>query len=605
MFIKRTKVTRGGREYVYLQLVEGYRDESGAVRQHVVAKLGREDRLKASGQLDALAGSFARLDPPLAGIRRDVGPLLVVSHLADELEIAATVDRPLRRSPRSELSVGELVVALVANRLCSPSPLYDISGWASGAAIQELFGTPAALLDDDRLGRGLELYAPHAETVRGALAARAIERFGIDAGRLHVDLTAVRMTGAYESSSLIAKGWGQGQGVGRQVRTLQACSTDGVSLYLRPDPGNAAELTLVGCALERLRALTQTDGAAPALLICDSAVGQPRTLAQIARAGLRFIAPLKASTGWRERYLQQVGPQALRPLAYVSQRERERKLPASKRTRYRGAIRDWDAVDPKTGETQRFRIAYIHSSEQEREVKAARERALQKAEDKLGRVRNGLGGRYYKTRKHVDRRVSQILVGPAKDLIEVKTATRKGRPTISFKRDPEAIARAALADGVYTLATNLPDRRLRANAILSRYKGQQIVERRHRDLKQTLRVRPIFLHKDERIHALVSIIGIALLVFGLIETQLRKRLAQTTDGQQQLMPGLLPENRAAKPTGRNVLGAFQGLGLTYTTNGIVLDQLTATQRHILDLLEIQPPWPEQRQVATTNCGKRG
>ena len=592
MFIKRTKVRRDGREYVYLQLVEGYRDERGRVRQRVVAKLGREDELKASGQLDALAGSFARLDPPLAGIRRDVGPLLLLSHLAHELRIAATVNRLLPRSPRSELSAGELVVALVANRLCSPSPLYDIAGWSSGAAIQELFGIPAALLDDDRLGRGLEAFAPHAEAVRGALAARAIERFGVDAGRLHVDLTALRMTGAYEDSSLVAKGWAQGQGVGRQVRALQASSEDGVSLYLRPDPGNAAELTLIGASLERLRSLADSDGK-PALLICDSAVGQPRTLCQIQRAGLSFIAPLKASTGWQQRYLDEVGAEALRPLAYVS--ERERKLELFERTRYRGAIRAWEVEDPETGEPHRFRIAYIHSSEEEREVRSARGRALERAEQKLGRVRNGLGGRHYKTRKQVDRRVAQILVGQLADLIEVKTATRKGRPTISWRRNEQAIADAARADGVYALATNLPDRRLGANAILERYKGQQIVERRHRDLKQTLRVRPIFLHKDERIHALVSIIGIALLVFGLIEAELRRRWAEATAGAEELMPGLLPERRAAKPTGRNLLAAFQGLGLTYTAGGIVLDRLTATQRRILELLEVELPWPEQER----------
>ncbi|MCA1699806.1 MAG: hypothetical protein LC790_13230, partial [Actinobacteria bacterium] len=32
----------------------------------------------------------------------------------------------------------------------------------------------------------------------------------------------------------------------RQVRALQASSADGVSLYLRPDPGSASELALVG-----------------------------------------------------------------------------------------------------------------------------------------------------------------------------------------------------------------------------------------------------------------------------------------------------------------------------------------------------------------------
>lgn len=594
MFVKRTKVKRGDREYVYLQLIEGYRDKRGRVRQRVVAKLGREDELKATGQLDALAGSFARLDPPLAGIRREVGPLLLVSYLARELELQATVDRLLPRSPRSELSVGELVVALVANRLCSPSPLYDVAGWASGAAIQELFGIPAALLDDDRLGRGLELFAPHAEAVRGALAARAIERFGLDAGRLHVDLTAVRLTGAYEESALVRKGWGQGQGVGRQVRALQAASADGVSLYLRPDPGNAAELTLIGSSLERLRSLAAGDGQGPALLVCDSAVGQPRTLCRIERAGLAFIAPLKAGAGgWRERYLDELGPRALRPLAYVS--GRERKLAASQRTRYRGAIRDWEVEDPETGERHRFRLAYVHSSEEEGEVRAARERALARAEEKLGRVRGGLGGRHYKTRKQVDRRVAQILVGQVKDLLEVRTGTRKGKPTISWRRDAEAIAEAEGADGVYALATNLADRRLGANGVLCRYKGQQIVERRNRDLKQTLRVRPIFLHKDERIGALVSVIGIALLVFGLIESELRKRLAEATDGEVELLPGLLPEGRAAKPTGRNVLGAFQGLGLTYTAEGIVLDRLTATQREILQLLGADIPWPERER----------
>ena len=68
-----------------------------------------------------------------------------------------------------------------------------------------------------------------------------------------------------------------------------------------------------------------------------------------------------------------------------------------------------------------------------------------------------------------------------------------------------------------------------------------------------------------------------------------------TDGDQELLPGLLPEGRAARPTGRNVLAAFQGLGLTYTTDGIVLDRLTATQREILELLEVEVPWPEQER----------
>jgi hypothetical protein len=581
VYIKRHAVVRGRRRYVYLRLVQAYRDEQGRVRHRVLRTLGREDELKASGQLEQLMGSFARLDPPLAGVRREVGPLLLAEHFIGGLELIGTVDRALPQRGRSQLSVGEVVAALICSRLCSPSPLYDIAGWASGAALQELLGIPPALLNDDRLGRGLETLAVYAEPLRGALAARAIERFGIDAGRLHIDLTTLRVAGAYEHSALVAKGWGPDRRVARQVRTLQATSACGVSLYMRPDPGNAAEVALIGASLERLQQLCGPGG----LVICDAACGYPKTLCQIARSGLRFIVPLRAATGFRERFLAEVEHAALRPLGYVA--ERQQGQPAALRTRYRGALRDWQLTDPDTGAALALRVAYIHSSEHAREVAAARERALVKAENALARVRRGLGGRYYKTRRQVDARVAKTLTGPVEGLITVTTGTRAGRPALTFSRDHEAIAQAARTDGVYALATNLPGR-LSAERVLRLYKEQQIVERRHRDYKQTLKVRPIFLHNDDRIHALTSIVGIALLIFGLIESQLRRAL-----GDDEQLPGLLPEGRAAKPTGRNILAAFQGLGLTYTPHGIRLDRLTHTQQRVLELLKIQPPWPQQ------------
>ena len=491
------------------------------------------------------------------------------------------VDGSLPRSPRSVLSVGEVVAALIGSRLCSPSPLYDVAGWASGAAVHELLGIPAALLNDDRLGRALETFAVHSESVRGALAARAIEIFGLEVGRLHVDLTTLRVAGAFEESALVAQGWGSDRHVRRQVRALQAATPDGVSVYWRPDPGNASELALVGQSLQRLKALTGPAG----LLVCDSACGNPKTLAQLHDAGLRFVVPLRASSGFGEKFTQEVGHDALRPLDYLAARERGRR--ADQRTRYRGCLRDWTLTCPENARQLPVRVAWIHSSEEGREVAAARERALGKAESQLERVKRGLGGRYYPTRAHVDKRVATIIGPNIQTLITVQTGTRHGKPTLSWQRDHNAIAHVAATDGVYPLATNQPGR-LSAVRVLRQYKDQQIVERRHRDAKHTLKVRPIFLHNDDRIHALVSIVGLALLIFGLIETQTRHAL-----GEHEQLPGLLPEGRAAIPTGANILAAFQGLGLTYTPNGIRLDRLTHTQRQILKLLQIQPPWPEQ------------
>jgi Domain of unknown function (DUF4277)/Transposase DDE domain len=591
MFVKKTKVKRSGREYSYLQLVEGYRDEKGKVRHRVVANLGRKDALKDSGQLEALAGSFARLDPPMAGTRRSVGPLLLVEHFLRELNVKDTVDGALPRSTRSILSVGEVVCALIASRLCSASPLYDVAGWASGAAVHELLGIPPALLNDDRLGRALETFAVYAEDLRSRVAAGAIERFGVDAGRLHVDLTTVGVSGAYEHSALVAKGWASDRRVARQVRTLQACTPDGTVLYSRPDPGNAAELTLVGASLERLLAIS-----GPGLLIvCDSAMGQPKTMREIDQAGVRFVVPLRASAGFRERFLKDAGHAALRAVRYVP--EREAKLPAELRTVFKGTLRDWEIPGSDKHPPLKLRVAYIHSSEEATQVADARERALVKAEDALARMHNGLGGRYYKTQAQVERRIGQILGVNITGLIDVTVSTRAGKLTVSWHRNQDAITTAASLDGIYALATNLPGQ-ITAGKVLRLYKDQQIVERHHRDMKQTLKVRPIFLHNDDRVYALLSIVGISLLIFGLIEARTRTALGET-----QQLPGLLPEGRAAKPTGRNILAAFQGLGLTYTHTGIQLDRLTDTQQHVLELLQIQPPWPQQADLALASRGK--
>jgi len=131
MYVKRHTVHKGGREYVYLRLVEAYRNEQGQVRHRLLHTLGREDELKASGQLDQLAASFARLDPPPLGTRREVGPLLVVAHYLRRLGLVSLVDETAPMRGRSLLTNGEVIAVLVANRLCGPAPLYDVASWAS------------------------------------------------------------------------------------------------------------------------------------------------------------------------------------------------------------------------------------------------------------------------------------------------------------------------------------------------------------------------------------------------------------------------------------------------------------------------------------------
>ncbi len=587
MYPKVKTVRRGGRNYEYLELVEGRR-EGTRVRQHVVANLGRLDELVAGGQLEALAAGLSRLHQPPAGTRRHVGPLLIVAHYLQALDVAGIVDEVIPRRGRALAGHGEIAAVLAASRLCSPAPLYDIAGWASSAAVAELLGVPAALLNDDRLGRSLEALAEVAEDVRGKLLLAAVSRFAVaDASRLHLDLTAVRFAGHYAGSGLAEKGWSADRTIARQVKTLQATVPSGVALYFRPHKGAAGDLTAFMAAIEALAAALP-----PGLVVvADSGLGYLENLCAADAAHVKFVVPLRADTGWAGRFDAGIpgGLADLQVLDHVSWRERN--LPASQRTVWKGLL----ALFPVTGEDgtrHDLQAAYIWSSEEAASVRDARERALAKAEEALTRIRNGLGGRSCKTRRQVDAKVAQILAGAAAGLLTVRTGTRAGKPVITWARDDDAIAAASRLDGLYALATNLPGHGdgtpLTALDVLKIYKDQWIVEQRHRDLKQTLKVRPVFLHNDDRIQALIAIIGIALLIFGLIEAELRASL-----GDGVALPGILPEGRPAIPTARAVLAAFDGLHLTYTPGGIVLDHLTQVQRTILGLLDIPLPWPEK------------
>src|ERR1700739_4569293 len=119
MYVRRHRVRRGSKEYVYLRLVQAYRDDHGRVRHRVLQTLGREDELKASGPLEQLMGSFARLDPPMVGVRREVGPLLLAWHFISALDLIGTVDRALPQRGRQQLSVGEAGARLGWRRFCS------------------------------------------------------------------------------------------------------------------------------------------------------------------------------------------------------------------------------------------------------------------------------------------------------------------------------------------------------------------------------------------------------------------------------------------------------------------------------------------------------
>ncbi len=119
-----------------------------------------------------------RFGPP--SVEKSLGALPVVAAFGRRLDIAGIVDRLCPVRDVAIATHGQVIEALVANRLTSPAPLVHVEDWARAFAVAEVFGIDAGTLNDDRAGRALDAIAPHLDEIVGSVGARAIGEFGID-----------------------------------------------------------------------------------------------------------------------------------------------------------------------------------------------------------------------------------------------------------------------------------------------------------------------------------------------------------------------------------------------------------------------------------------
>jgi hypothetical protein len=156
------------------------------------------------------------------------------------------------------------------------------------------------------------------------------------------------------------------------------------------------------------------------------------------------------------------------------------------------------------------------------------ERALQQLAGKLGR-------RPYTTLSAVHKRVTALLKGhPARRFVDVQISGGPGTEaplTLTWTRSQALLAQATALDGRYVLGTNAPA--LDAAQMLERSKQRDVPEKRFALVKGPLAVRPVYVHKEERVLGLVFCTLVALLLFALLELALR-RAGLPLSGQQFL-----------------------------------------------------------------------
>jgi transposase len=514
----------------------------------------------------------------------------VVASFGRRLDLQEIVDRACPVREVATLTHGQVIEVLVANRLTSPTPLRRVEDWARTWAVTEVFGILPETLNDDRIGRALDAIAPKLEAIVGSVGAQAIAAFGLEVARLHWDMTSISLYGAYEEpeEGFIAPRFGHPKDRRpdlKQVQTGLGVSGDGgVPVFHRAYDGGAGEVAQVAGAMRALRELA---GERRFLVVGDSKLISYANLRDVLAAEVDFIAPA-SKTYVPAEVLASLDLAAAAPVDYLA--ERDHGKPAEQRGSYR-VVEDTMAIAGKrtTDPVLRVRRVFVWSSARAQAAATARARKLDRARGDLERLTRGLGSRHYPTVDKVHARLAAIAkqrrVG---GLLRAEVGTdKRGTPTLTWHFEPAALAAEQATDGWYALLTNLDPTQANAAQVLARYKGQEVVERRYGSFKGPLAVAPMFLQSNRRIQALVTVICLALLIFCLVERQVRRAIAPDLTLQG------LYVGQPAKPTGRLIFQALAGLRLIPASghDPPVIPQPSPLQAQLLQLLDVDPTQP--------------
>jgi len=523
-------------------------------------------------------------------VEKTLGTLPVVADYCRRLDLAGIIDRACPVRDLAHLSHGQVIEALVANRLTSPAPLVRVSGWARDWAVPEVFDIDPAELNDDRIGRALDAIAPELDHIVGSVGAQAISAFGIDVSRCHWDMTSVSLYGAYEQTEedYPAPRFGHPKDRRVDLKQIQAglavTGDGGVPIFHRAYDGGAGEVAQVVGAMT---ALTKMAAPREFLLVGDSKLVSYTNVAAMITSGVEFIAPA-SKTYTSAETLAALDLDSATEVDYVA--ERDAGTPAAEHGTWR-VTEDTMTVTGKRKKDPTFtlRRVFVHSTARAQAAATARAKKLNRARDDLDRLVRGLGSRHYPDTNAVTARITAIASArrvAAYLRAQVSTDADTGKPTLDWSFDQPALDTEAATDGWYALLTNLPAD-TDASEVLIRYKGQEVVERRYSTIKGPLAVAPMFLKNNRRIAALVTVICLALLIFCLIERQVRTAIAPavTLDG--------LYAGRPAKPTGRLIFEALTRLRLIPGVNGQPpgIPQPPPLQARLLALLDVDPTRP--------------
>jgi len=455
-------------------------------------------------------------------LRRHLGALPVLYSLLEALQIRDIINR--HRPTRAQVDHGTVALVLILNRLTMPLPLYRIADWLAQTVLVHALGIAASKFNDDRLARTLDAIQPHCRDIWEAVVQRALVQGEVDLSLIFYDLTAFVVHGAYRDSQHVDFGFAHNTPMNKRKFKLglNVVADGNIPSDYRLWPGRTTDMTTVQKNMERLRRLLKRQGLPPdkVMVVGDRANVDDKLALAYQDHELRYLSGLRLLKNVHKGLVFDIPEKrfyADRPL-----------------TDERGPKAYWGILcqvpfQPKDSERQVIhRGLVVLSGPMRTSLRQGRAAKLKELRQALRQVQAEIGQPRMRTVKAVQRRANARLSNSSVGkLMRAEAYTdEQGQVCLHWWVDPDMLRQAMQRDGRYLLVTN--DWSLTPRQILDIYHQKDGVEKRFCVSKSQLRVSPVYLHKDERIEAMLLLNMLALLAYSVLERQTRQHGLQMT-----------------------------------------------------------------------------
>jgi transposase len=314
------------------------------------------------------------------------------------------------------------------------------------------------------------------------------------------------MTGEYGQSQLVDYGFAHNTpSDDPKLKLGMVASRDGgIPLLFQPWSGRTADKATVQANMHHLRTFLQQQGwqASQGIVVGDCANLNSELAFAYGDANLRYLAGLAK--------LEKVH----RELVLKPEHQDFERLPLAEG--YWGV--PCEVPFTHAGRTITQRGLVVRSDPMRQVLHQEHQKHIWELLLALHQIQGKIGQKRYRTEKEVRRRVAtQLKHAPAGKWIGVKVATCSGKISLEWWLEAHALQAAERGDGRFLLVTN--DFNLSYSEMLTLYRKKDAAEKRFEVCKQDLKVRPLHVHSDERIQAMLLVNLIALRVYSLLERQ--------------------------------------------------------------------------------------